>query len=381
VPHDRRCIVVGGGLLGLSAAWSLARRDWDVTVLEAGPSIGHGRSGSQGDARIFRLGYPEARYVEMALLSRDLWRELEAASGRRLLHVTGQVTFGDATSLAGIAEALAARGVPVGELTAQDAASRFPGMVVHAPALLEPESGVLSAGACLRALVETGGFAVRTGARVTGLAPGRGSVRVAVEGDVEGEASTRADVVVDCAGPGTLALVGDDDGVGAAPSLPQVAYFQGAHDAADASRLPIFIEWGDDMIYGLPVLGGDAHAATYKVSHHTPGTPLEHYDPAETTVLGDDPALLGVLTDAARRLLPALDPEPVATERCIYDNSADTDFVVDRVGDVVVGCGTSGHGFKFGPLLGELLADLADGVAPRVDLSPFRLDRRRAPAG
>ena len=373
--------MVGGGLLGLSAAWSLARRDWDVTVLEAGPSIGHGRSGSQGDARIFRLGYPEARYVEMALLSRDLWRELEAASGRRLLHVTGQVTFGDATSLAGIGEALAARGVPVVELTAEDAASRFPGMAVRAPALLEPESGVLSAGACLRALVETGGFAVRTGACVTGLAPGRGSVRVDVEGDFDGELSVRADVVVDCAGPGTLALVGGDHAVGAAPSLPQVAYFRGAHDAADAARLPVFIEWGDDMIYGLPVLGGGVHAATYKVSHHTPGTPLEHYDPAEATPLGDEPALLGLLTDAARRLLPALDPEPVATERCIYDNSADTDFVVDRVGDVVVGCGTSGHGFKFGPLLGELLADLADGIEPRVDLSPFRLDRRRAPAG
>ena len=54
----------------------------------------------------------------------------------------------------------------------------------------------------------------------------------------------------------------------------------------------------------------------------------------------------------------------MATERCVYDNSADTDFVLDRVGDVVVGCGTSGHGFKFGPLLGELLADLAEGPAP-----------------
>jgi sarcosine oxidase len=75
------------------------------------------------------------------------------------------------------------------------------------------------------------------------------------------------------------------------------------------------------------------------------------------------------------RLLPTLRPVPVATERCVYDNSADTDFVLDRIGDVVIGCGTSGHGFKFGPLLGELLADLATGATPRVDLSPFRLDR------
>ena len=73
------------------------------------------------------------------------------------------------------------------------------------------------------------------------------------------------------------------------------------------------------------------------------------------------------------RLLPSLDPEPVATERCVYDNSADTDFVLDRVGRVVVGCGTSGHAFKFGPLLGELLADLAEDRDPAVDLSRFSL--------
>ena len=81
------------------------------------------------------------------------------------------------------------------------------------------------------------------------------------------------------------------------------------------------------------------------------------------------------MTGAVRRLLPTLDPEPVATERCVYDNSADTDFVLDRVGRIVVGCGTSGHAFKFGPLLGELLADLAEGADPPVDLRRFGLDR------
>jgi sarcosine oxidase len=372
--------VVGAGLLGLSAAWSLARRDWDVTVLEAGPSIGHARSGSRGDARIFRLGYPEALYVEMALLARDLWRRLEAESGRRLLHMTGQVTFGDARSLADIGRASAAHGVPVGELTAQDAARRFPGLALRGPALFEPESGVLAADECLRALIETGGFAVHTGTRVTGLAPGGRSVTVEVQGDPAGEAPRRADVVVDCAGPAALALVGGDHPAAGAPSLPQVAYFRGTAGTDGALRLPVFIEWGDDMIYGLPVPGGGEHAATYKLSQHTPGTPLERYDPAGAALPGDDPALLGVLVDAVRRLLPALDPAPVATERCMYDNSADTDFVLDRVGDVVVGCGTSGHGFKFGPLLGELLADLAEGIEARVDVSPFRLDRRRGHA-
>ena len=66
------------------------------------------------------------------------------------------------------------------------------------------------------------------------------------------------------------------------------------------------------------------------------------------------------------RVQPGVAPEPVPTERCLYDNSPDGDFVVDRVGRIVIGSGTSGHGFKFAPLLGEMLADLATGV-PHAD--------------
>ena len=165
----------------------------------------------------------------------------------------------------------------------------------------------------------------------------------------------------------------------APPSLPQVAYFAPAESSAPAHAVPVFIEWNEGMIYGLPVPRTNAVAVlpegTVKVSHHTPGAPLERYDPSDPVPLADDPALLAGLVAAVRRLLPELDPEPVATERCVYDNSADTDFVLDRVGNVVVGCGTSGHGFKFGPLLGELLADLAEGTRSRVDLRPFALGR------
>ncbi len=83
----------------------------------------------------------------------------------------------------------------------------------------------------------------------------------------------------------------------------------------------------------------------------------------------------------AREFLPGFDPNPVALERCVYDNSPDSDFVIDRVGNIVIGSGTSGHGFKFGPLLGEWLASLAlspagdhrcaPGVPERFALSRF----------
>ncbi len=370
VPVERRCIVVGAGLLGLAAAWALARRGWRVAVLEAAGSVGHDRSGSKGDARIFRLGYPDPVFVDMALRARDLWRELESAAGRRLLHPTGQVTLGDAASLDAIAAALASAGAPAERLSAQQAAARFPGVATRGPVLFEPESGVLAADRCLRALRDTADFALHTGVEVTTMRQRRDSVTVTTTG---GHAFD-ADVLVDCAGPRALALLGLEAPRAALPSVPQVAYFRPAAGAL-RDRPPVFIEWGDDMVYGLPVPQQDARGGLYKVSHHTVGTVLEGFDPVDPAPFADDPALLALLRGAVRRLLPSLDPEPVGTERCVYDNSPDTDFVLDRVGQVVVGCGTSGHGFKFGPLLGDLLADLAEDAEPAVDLGRFRLDR------
>jgi len=374
VPADRRCIVVGAGLLGLSAAWALARRGWDAVVFEAAGGVGHERSGSKGDARIFRLGYPDPLYVEMARRSRDLWLLLERAGGNRLLHVTGQVTFGDEAALDAIAAALAASGAPGERLSAAEAAVRVGGIAAHGPVLFEPASGVLAADACLQALCATARFDLRVGAAVHEV---REHPRGAAITTADGR-DHHADVVLVCAGTRSLALLGQSPAVAAAPSLPQVAYFRPEPGAGSPAPLPVFIEWGDDMIYGLPVPGAGPHAGTYKVSHHTPGTVVDWFDPTDQAPFADDPALVNRLTGAVGRLLPALDPEPVATERCVYDNSADTDFVLDRIGHVVVGCGTSGHGFKFGPLLGELLADLADGTEPPVDLARFGLHREAA---
>jgi sarcosine oxidase len=375
VPGNRRCIVVGAGLLGLSSAWALSRRGWSVVVLEAAGAPGHERSGSKGDARIFRLGYPEAHYAEMAVLAQERWRDLEAATDQPLLHVTGQVTLGDEATLHGIADAMAAAGAPVEQLSATAAARRFPGMVAAGPVLFEPGSGVLAADACLRAFQQAGSFDLRSGSIVTSLRQSAGSATV----ETADGASLPADVVVDCAGPASLGLLDVALTARTAPSLPQVAYFAPRREGDLVP--PIFIEWGDAMVYGLPVPDGGPHAGTYKVSCHTPGSSLEAFDPSDPAPLADDdPALLAQLTDAVDRLLPSLAPQPVATERCVYDNTFDTDFVLDRVDRVVVGCGTSGHGFKFGPLLGELLADLAEGRRPVVELDRFSLSRSLSPA-
>ncbi len=377
VLDDRRCLVVGAGLLGLAAAWAMTRRGWQVLVLEAAGAPGHERSGSKGGARIFRLGYPDPLYVEMAVLARTRWRDLQAKTGRQLLHETGQVTLGEEGTLEAIAEALEAAGAPVERVPASAAARRLPGIAATGMVLVEPDSGVLAADECLRALREAGDIDLRVGAPVTWLRQAPDSVTV---GTRDGSELQAARAII-CAGPATLGLAGVGEAAVAAaiPSVPQVAYFAPRPDAE--ALPPVFIEWGDDMVYGLPVPGGGPQAGTYKVAQHVPGPALPAFDPSDPLPLAaDDPALLAPLTGAVTRLLPSLDPRPVATERCVYDNSCDTDFILHRAGRLVVGCGTSGHAFKFGPLIGELLADLAEGAPPAVELSRFRLDRMGRPA-
>jgi sarcosine oxidase len=352
-----RCIVIGGGLLGLSVASALAHRGCPSLVLEPDPP-GHARSGSKGSARIFRLGYPDPLYVAMALRARDLWRDLEDRTGCALLHVTGQVTFGPLAET--VAAALSAVGVPFQRLTATEAARNFPGVNIGGPALIEPGSGVLVADECLRALRTRAGAVDPEPELVAGVEQDADTATVVLADGRE----LSADVVVNCAGTGALSLMGDVPcPVAQPPSLQQVAYFA----PRSAGPLPIVIEWDDDMTYGLPVVG----QPLYKVSHHRPGPAVD----VRAFDAVDDPALLTRLTAAVRRLLPGLDPEPRSTERCLYDNTGDSDFIIDRVGRIVIGCGTSGHGFKFGPLLGELLADLALGSDPPIDLARFALGR------
>ena len=112
----------------------------------------------------------------------------------------------------------------------------------------------------------------------------------------------------------------------------------------------------------------------YKIGIHPSGPAAGPDWPRDQSA---DAGLSRQLAEVARRFLPAFDPEPVYSERCVYDNSPDEGFIVDRVGNVVVGCGTTGHGFKFGPLFGRWLASLATGAGRDLPGGQFGLARFR----
>src|SRR3954469_20061054 len=209
MPRERAdVVIVGGGLLGLATAWALRGRR-DVLVLER-ETVGNARAGSHGPTRIFRLGYIDAAYVEMAMAARAAWRTLEAEAGVPLLHATPQLTFGAGAQA--VHRALTRAGASVERVVAAEIARRFPAFAGHGDAVLETTSAVIAADRTLAALRRLAGAELREHVRVDRL-----DARHVETADGVIEATT----IVVCAGPWTRALV---PGVATNTTLEHVAY-------------------------------------------------------------------------------------------------------------------------------------------------------------
>jgi sarcosine oxidase len=347
--HRRReFVVIGAGLLGLGASGALASLGRDVLCLDLA-EVGHAWSGSKGNSRAFRYNYDEPMLNAMVAEAERAWRDLETASGLRILERTPFLNFGD-------------------DLTG------YAGLAIRGPAVLEPTAGMLRADRARGALRASLRAELRESVEVTAVRDGSDTAQVeTTDGDIE------ADQVVICAGPGTAPLL---RGLGmeyrVRTALQQVIYPAAAMPpAAGAGQWPAVVRRlaadDDDQLYALPLPG----FGQYKFGVRYSGPEVIY----RRTPLDPDPLVTRQLVAAAATLLRDVGSQPRLVERCVLDYTADLHFVLDRVGRVVVGAGTSGHGFKFGPLLGSLIADLAVGAAPRWDLTAFSLRRPALMAG
>jgi sarcosine oxidase len=195
--------------------------------------------------------------------------------------------------------------------------------------MLESGSAVIAADRTLAALRERAGAEVREHTRVLRLDAGR--VETATE-------TFEARAVVVCAGPWACSLL---------PSVPTTTTLEHVAYVRAGAGLPIFVDYTEPAVYGLPTPGSDL----YKIAVHHGGPTI---DPARAFT--PDPAAVETLRPTVGHWLPGA--AVVQVDVCPYDNTANEDFIVERIDGVVVGGGTSGHGFKFGPLLGEQLAQL-----------------------
>ena len=342
-------MVVGAGAVGSATAWWLARWGIDVVLLEQFEP-GHRRGSSHGSTRIFRIAYPDRRYISLAREALPLWRELEDDAGVTLLETTGGIDYGAPASLQSIVDAVAEAGVDHQILDPADAHERWPGFAFSGPVLHQPDAGRVLADAAVRTLqarAETHGARVRFGSPV---------VRIRPDGDDDvwvdtAQVKLRARRVVVAAGAWVRGLL---EGLVELPPLnvtrEQVFHFPAA-DAGDGCVWPSFIHHGETFIYGLQAPGSEG----VKVAEHHTGAPTT----ADQRSYEIDEAGRQRVVDHVARLMPGLEPVPTSAATCLYTNTPDESFIVERRGPIVVGSACSGHGFKFVPLTGRRLAELA----------------------
>jgi sarcosine oxidase len=326
-----KAAVVGAGVMGLATTRALAQRGHDVVLYEQF-ELGHTRGSSHGASRIFRLSYPEAEWVELAQRAYVLWRELEAESGTTLLELEGLV---DAErDVEPRLAALRERGVPHEELTGAEVRDRF-GLAYDEQEriVFTADAGIARADRTVRALAD--------GARAAGA-------EIRDRSPVERLDDVDAEVVVVTAGgwaPRLLADAGIE--LAAEPSRETVAYFA----LREETVLPSVIDSLEpNEYYALRAPG-----VGLKAGWHHSGRPTDPDDDGEV----DDEVVEQVSQWVARRF-PRADPTPLSAETCIYTNTVDTSFVCETRGRIVVGSACSGHGFKFAPAVGELLANFAE---------------------
>ncbi|HEX5572821.1 MAG TPA: N-methyl-L-tryptophan oxidase [Ktedonobacterales bacterium] len=367
-----KVIVVGGGIMGMATGCALAGRGADVTVLER-HEVGHNWASSHGLSRAIRHEYgPLALYTRMVARSLTLWDELARETQRTLYAETGVLTLGqqdDGQTLAGF-EVMRAEGLPVERLRPEECARRFPQFQPHDYSAItwNPRGGMLYASECLQALGErlaVRGGALRERARVTRIEPVGAGARVWLE---SGEALD-ADRVVATAGPWAPGLLADLVTLPVCATRQQVCYFAGADPQVfGIGAFPVFLAAME--YYGFPLAG----PGWLKVASHVTGVTV---DPDAGYSVDDGEA--ASVRDFLRRVIPqAGELELAGVDRCMYDMSPDEDFILDRApgaGQIIIGSGFSGHGFKFGVLIGELLAALALDEEPTFPLERFRLSR------
>lgn len=356
--HRYDAIVVGTGGVGSAALLCLALRGKSALGLDRFPP-GHDRGSSHGATRMIRQAYFEhPDYVPLVLRAYELWAELEARRGDALFRQTGLLQLGpaDGAVYRGVLASAERHSLAVDQLTAAEVRERYPNLRPDDAmvGLFERRAGYLSVETCIVAQLEE---AVRSGAE---LKTGESVLSWRADGSgylVETDCDVyRADRLIVTAGPWAGQLLADLNLPLVVVRKPQYWFAADSpHWQVDRGATAFLFETPAGMFYGFPQI--DERGV--KVAEHSGGPTV------------DDPLQVDREVDAAdqqrveafcERYLVGMTTRRTHHAVCMYTMAPDADFIVDRHPahpGVVFAAGLSGHGFKFTPVLGQALVDLA----------------------
>ncbi|GAA2004059.1 FAD-dependent oxidoreductase [Brevibacterium samyangense] len=361
----QRVAVIGVGTIGSQVLWQLSKRDCEVTGYELF-SPGHSKGAAGGETRLFRtLELEDLRYDPVVDRADELWKDLEATSGRELRQITGSLVMGDEdcpgmrTALEGVAQ----NGREYRVYSREDALKAFPQFALddnditvwdRDGGIIKPELTVNTAAA----LAEANGATILRATRVECVDQREdGTVLVTTDGETR-----EFDRVVVASGAWTAKVLPDMIDVFHMRRLVSVWFF-GKQPGCLDDFLP-YLRTEPAYSYGLPVPDRSAVKIGLGFPNHLP---IDCPDGAPLDVAEDD---LRPFIDHAARYLPVLDSYPMRISTFFEGYTDDRHEYAQphpRMDNVFVMAGFSGHGFKMSPAMGEVGADWATGTTPHVD--------------
>jgi sarcosine oxidase len=351
-------IILGAGGIGSAVLRHLSERGVKTVGIDRFRPP-HGRGSSHGQTRVIRQAYFEhSNYVPLMLESYRMWRELEQRTGRGLFRQTGLVEVGpaDGVVVPGVLRAAAEHGLAVENLSSGEIETRWPGLRVPVASVgvFEPTGGYLLVEDCVAAHLEAAaaaGAELRPGTEVIGWSATERDVRVRTTDDeIVGQR------LIITAGAWAREVLADLK-LRLEIRRKSLFWFEtGAAEYDMAAGFPVFLyERPDGVFYGFPKL--DRRGV--KIGEHSGGRVVEDPSTVDRSV---DAAEQQRLVEFMAAYLPKISQRVTDHAVCLYTMSHDEHFIIDRHpahANVVFAAGLSGHGFKFAPVLGRALAELA----------------------
>ena len=409
--NETEYLIVGAGGAGVATAYALAKRGASVTLLEQF-AIGHDHGSSQGHSRIFRFAYDMPDYARMAMRSLRSWRALEADCGESLLTITGGLDLGPAgsESLESTLQTMTAVGAKFDRLDAGELMKRFPQWRVPDDwaGLHSVDAGILNPTHCVEVIA---GMARAHGAKilertvVTKIHLGNDAVGQDGHGPrVETNRGVFAAKKLIVTAGAWLPELFPEFAMPVTVTLESGIFFR-PHTLEDflPERFPIFLthnlisenaapesvsRWDRAQPYGFPVYGLPGVKIGLHQSGETVQASTRGYEVSERTLAFSEAWMARHLPGAAGPIMHS--------KTCLYANTPGEDFLIDThagfvargssnsdargssnsdargSSDVILASPCSGHGFKFVPFLGELIADLAQGQKHEFHLERFQ---------
>lgn len=360
---DFNAIVVGLGAMGSATCYQLASRGVKVLGLDQ-YGVPHAMGSSHGESRMIRMAYYEhPDYVPLLRRAYELWDEIENRAQHQLLYRTGGVFIGPAACefVTGTINAAQQHGLAHEVLDRSELRERFPQFKVPDDhiGVFEPTAGFLLPERVVAAHIE---LALAYGAQINTYEPvldwsaDQSQVKVRTP-----RRTYTAEHIVFCGGAWSGQMLGDI-GVQLKVTRQVLGWvWPRAPEKFALGTSPVWAIDNDDgsIHYGFPMLPGGAFGRPgFKIAHHFHGTPTSPDAINRTPQQDDEEDFRRTL----KRYIPDADGPLLSMAICMYTNSPDSHFIIDRHPKherAIIACGFSGHGFKFASVVGEVLADLA----------------------